>query len=256
MLKRIFLLCSTFLIAWVSYIFYLIISLCVAFISITSGQAYGKFDYHAQNLESKTRQILSQLDHFGFVNGYNENVRLVFANQRSITNLLSVTPYLLGYKEDFKILFCTDHVFESSKKSVALASIVFRNAIPKGMVDRDLIQKNTTDCNSVLLEMYARNGGDDSKNYDAFIWISSNFLKDITEVLMRNNLDNGSSLPMSFEFFILKYWKVEFFNSSLIHSSMLAISNGDFKIKFFDQGLDSQFDSSNLKLAFLLTEFL
>ena len=91
------------------------------------------------------------------------------------------------------------------------------------------------------------------QNYDAFIWIPSSFLKDINYVLIRDNLDNGSSLPMSFEAFFIKYWKGGFFNISLVYTSLLATSNVDFKIKFFDKSLNSQFDSSKFKLAFLST---
>lgn len=93
------------------------------------------------------------------------------------------------------------------------------------------------------------------QNYDAFIWIPSNFLKDINYVLIRDNLDNGSDLPMFFEAFIIKYWKGEFFNISLVYASLLATSNGDFKIKFFDKGLNSQFDSSKFNWLFYILSF-
>jgi len=252
-LIRIFLFCSSLVIAWFLYIFYLILALCVSFISITSGQAYGNFDYHAKNLELKSGRILNQIEHFGFVSEHSNIAKIVLSNQSSFTDLLSIAPYLLGYQQEFKILFCTDHVFESGRESIELASIVFRNMIPQAITNPNLPKKNTKECNPALLEIYARNGDGDSINYDAFIWISNDLIKDINDVLIMNHLDDNSSLPKSFESFILKNWKVEYINSSLFYSILMAVSNGSFKIKFFDNDLDNQLVSSKLKLVLLST---
>jgi hypothetical protein len=62
---------------------------------------------------------------------------------------------------------------------------------------------------------------DFTQNYD--IWTKSG-----------NSLEVDSNEPASFEEFILKNWKVEIFKSNLIRSFLVAASNGDFKIKFFE----------------------
>ena len=93
------------------------------------------------------------------------------------------------------------------------------------------------------------------QNYDAFIWIPSNFLKDINYVLIRDNLDNGSSLPMSIEAFIIKHWKDEFFNISLVYASLLATSNGDFKIKFLIKASTVSSTHLNSNWLFYLLSF-
>jgi len=250
-LKRIFLLCSSFVLAWALYSFYLIISLVVSLISIISGQTYANFDYHATNLQLKSERILNQFGQFDFIQSYDENTRIVFSNQSLFTSLLSVSPYTLGYKSEFNILFCTEQVFPSTRNSVALASISFKNAIPHGKIENKTLQKLTLDCKSTLLEMYEGNGKNNSISYDAFIWISSNFIYDINNVLKRNSLEVNPKEPASFEEFILKNWKVEIFKSNLVHSFLVAASNGDFKIKFFDKELDGNLRSPKIKLEVL-----
>jgi hypothetical protein len=250
-LKRIFLLCSSFILAWALYSFYLIISLLVSLISIISGQTYANFDYHATNLQLKSERILNQVGQFDFFRRYDENTRIIFNNQSLFTNLLSVAPYTLGYKSSFNILFCTEHVFSNTKNSVALASISFKNAIPQGISGNKTLQKLTLDCKSTLLEMYEGNGKNNSISYDAFIWISSYYIDDIHNVLTRNRLEVDAKEPASFEEFILKNWKVELFKSNLIHSFLVAATSGDFKIMFFDEELDSALRAPELKLVVL-----
>ncbi len=251
MIKRIFLLCSTFFLAWAFYSFYLIISLFVSLISIISGQSYAHFDHHAANLQVKSERILNQVGQFDFVQRYNENTRIIFKNQRLFSNLFRVAPYALGYKSQFNILFCTEYVFPNTKNSVALASITFKNAIPRGIIGNKSLQKTSLDCKSALLEMYEGNSKNNPISYDAFIWISSDYIYEVNNVLTRNRLVNYSNELASFEEFILNNWKVELFKSNLIHSFLVAVSNGDFKIIFFDEELDTILRAPELKLMFL-----
>jgi len=246
--KRISIIFSTIIIAFTLYFFYLILSFSVSFISITSGQAYGRFDEHAKNLEVKSKIILSELNHFKFIRNYNDNTKIVFENQNSITKLLNVTPYVLGYKDDFKILFCTEYSFNSKNKLVSFASIGFKNSIPFEIYRKDSLRINRADCNSALLEAQSINGSNRSRNYDAFIWISKNLIQNIKVDIAKTNFDENSKSAQSFEEFILNNWKVENLDKSLINSFLVDALNADLKIRFSDRELDRVLDTTKLQL--------
>jgi len=220
----------------------------VSFISIISGQAHANFDYHATNLQLKSEKILNQVGKFDFVQRYDENSRIIFNNQSLFTNLLSVAPYTLGYESEFNILFCTEHVFPNTKNSVSLASISFKDAIPHGMNQNKTLHKITLDCKSTLSEMYESNVKNNSTIYDALIWISSGYIDSVTNILTKNRLDIDANEPASFEEFILKNWKVEFFQSNLVNSFLVAAVSGDFKIVFLNEDVDSILSAPELKL--------
>jgi hypothetical protein len=246
---------SIILLAFFAFVFYLIISIFVALITLTSiDQSATEFDRSAQLLSHKSGQILDGMSYLDFLFTNQKIVNDVLQNRREITRMINVAPYILGFKNISNVVLCSDNNEYNQSESVAYLS--FKNAIPTDkLVDNNSAQYLTGSCEDFFKRIVetSQNYSIDRyslfQDYDVLVWISPEILSDFISISNFNNTDKSSNSSSNlFTQIILNGWQVENFSIEYVSMTTSIFKTKGVKFKFADQYLSSLLSNSHLSL--------
>jgi len=255
--KRIYIAISLVILPFFAFIFYLIISIFAAIITISSiDQSSSEFDKSTYELSQKSGQLIEGLNSLSFLFSKSQNVDKILENRHEITKLIRVAPYIFGFKANSNVILCSNLSGEQSKESVSIAYLKFSHGIPFENVfdNKDIDQLNISCGNFYLRFVKSHNDYNEGlysvfRDYDAFVWISPETMNAFLNI--QKLTDNESVPPNNENIFtksILDKWKLKNFNRDYLALGITAIQNKAIKMNLADQYLNSMLLSSNLIL--------
>jgi len=246
---------SIILLAFFAFVFYLIISIFVALITLTSiDQSATEFDRSAQLLSHKSGQILDGMSYLDFLFTNQKIVNDVLQNRQEITRMINVAPYILGFKNISNVVLCSDNNENNELESVAYLS--FKNAIPTDkLVDNNSAQYLTGSCDNLFKRIVetSQNYSIDQyslfQDYDVLIWISPEILSNFINISNFDHTDKSSNRSSNrFTQIILNGWQAENFSSEYARIATSIFKTKGVKFKFADQYLSNLLSNSPLSL--------
>ena len=255
MWKRIYIGTSIVLLSFFAFVFYLIISVFVALITLTSiDQSATKFDGSAKLLSQKSGQILDGMNHLNFLFTNHKVIDDVLQNRQEITRMMNFAPYVLGFRNTSNVVLCSDNY--ENNKSPSVAYLSFKDAIPTDkLAGNNRMQHLTGRCEDFFLRIVqgTQNYSNDPyslfNEYDVLIWISPEILSNFINISNFNDADKSSNRSSNpFTQIILNGWQVENFNKEYVNMTILTLKNRGVKFKFADQYLTNLLSNSHLSL--------
>lgn len=240
-----------------SFIFYLIISIFAAIITISSiDQSPSEFDKSTYELSQKSGYLLEGLNSLSFLFSNNQNLSEIVENRYEITKLINVAPYIFGFNSSSNVILCSNLDDKQGKESFSIAYLNFKHAIPaENSFDYGEIQQVHADCEDFYLKFvqsksnYKEGLYDVFKDYDAFVSISPEIMNKFLSIKKLNiNESSMQKSETSFTQLILDRWKLQAFDREYVLVGITALQNKAIKLNFSDHNLNTILLNSDLAL--------
>lgn len=255
--KRLYIVLSLMTLSFFAFIFYLVISICTAIITITSvDKSPAEFDRLTHKLSYQSGYLLEGLNSLSFLFSNNQNLNEIVENRHDIAKLINVAPYIFGFNSNYNVILCSNLDSKQGEESFSVAYLNFKRAIPvENPFNYREIQKHHSNCQDFYLAFvqnksnYKKDLYDVFAEYDVFILISPEIMHEFLNIQNPvTSESNTQKSKTSFAQLILDRWKLKAFNEEYVLVVVKALKYKAIKLKFLDQDLNSILLNSDFAL--------